>query len=69
MDPDGWMRARVDAMMTLESVVSSLSIIILFNHDMLDYLCYRTQLGDGAEASVPGYFWHLACVRHWLARQ
>eukprot|EP01052_Picozoa_sp_SAG31_P087923 SAG31_NODE_49279_length_146_cov_11.468085_1_plen_26_part_01 len=26
MDPDGWMRARVDAMMTLESVVSSLSI-------------------------------------------
>eukprot|EP01052_Picozoa_sp_SAG31_P005661 SAG31_NODE_251_length_19069_cov_5.843226_14_plen_39_part_00 len=38
MDPDGWMRARVDAMMTLELVVSSLSIIILFNHDMLDYL-------------------------------
>eukprot|EP01052_Picozoa_sp_SAG31_P029254 SAG31_NODE_2893_length_4940_cov_237.861805_5_plen_40_part_00 len=38
MDPDGWMRARVDAMMTLELVVSSLSIIILFNHDMPHYL-------------------------------
>ena len=38
MDPDGAMRARVDAMMTLELVVSSLSIIILFNHDMPNYL-------------------------------
>eukprot|EP01052_Picozoa_sp_SAG31_P031112 SAG31_NODE_3266_length_4472_cov_4.101142_1_plen_40_part_00 len=38
MDPDGWMRARIDAMMTLELVVSSLSIIIMFNHDMPNYL-------------------------------